>query len=544
MPLKKPDLSSVVPDELQRDVFKHYAMNLWIRNRLWLGALLMVFLVVAALFFIDWEGEKKKGSATVAETTADQRQSSAAAVLETKTGDRDKLDEFYRVSNAAPGKTPARYQRALALAKELDSSRDLTEIEKIRMRAVRVNILTKLTRTGRMLNLPEAAEFDSMLTEYLDELIELDATGESSLLTAKAHAGICEHMVECFLNEPTQENFDALKKRATIAIPMLQKKGLQLEELCSSLLKLGRDDSELQSQTFELLGELGDQFLSTGSEREKVLGSALHEQLIIRGRDINDLCFRAGIRDDQAIEELEKFLADVANSSDNSKRSSELLYQFAFKGIDALDEFGHTEVSTRAMNFLEPAIEKLEPESLKASAAKQLADYRKRSTEIVGTKIDFSQVEALASNVLPNEYLSGKPLVILFCDGSEKSNQEARSINAFRRATKDLYTVNYLFVAIDQNYRMQSWGILPDRVEKRLKAVDEFESLMAKKLAKTFLLKRSDAHIILAQIPVADAPYMVVLTGMMTLLFMRSCTTLSAPSSYRSGTRLAPVTFL
>ena len=36
----------------------------------------------------------------------------------------------------------------------------------------------------------------------------------------------------------------------------------------------------------------------------------------------------------------------------------------------------------------------------------------------------------------------------------------------------------------------------------------------------------------------------VMLTGTITFLFIRSCTTASAPSSYRSGTRLAPVTFL
>ena len=36
----------------------------------------------------------------------------------------------------------------------------------------------------------------------------------------------------------------------------------------------------------------------------------------------------------------------------------------------------------------------------------------------------------------------------------------------------------------------------------------------------------------------------VMLTGTMTFLFIRSCTTESAPSSYHRGTRLAPVTFL
>ena len=36
----------------------------------------------------------------------------------------------------------------------------------------------------------------------------------------------------------------------------------------------------------------------------------------------------------------------------------------------------------------------------------------------------------------------------------------------------------------------------------------------------------------------------VMLTGTFTFLFIKSCTTESAPASYRSGTLLAPVTFL
>ena len=38
--------------------------------------------------------------------------------------------------------------------------------------------------------------------------------------------------------------------------------------------------------------------------------------------------------------------------------------------------------------------------------------------------------------------------------------------------------------------------------------------------------------------------YVVMLTGTMTFLSIKSCTTESAPSSYRRGTRLASVTFL
>jgi hypothetical protein len=463
----------------------------WVINKKFIAAFIVIAVAAMLLFFFNFESDNKGDQASVEQTL--------------------KLNEFYDLCQQDQSNKLLdvifQLQSALDLADEIEASNSLTAETSPKFNSAKLAAMRRLCALGRKIDLPETAEFDSNFEKFLASIIDgqKQTTPE---LSATAHSAIVLNLVSRYLDNPDIKIRERLKQRVAISVPELLEKKTRLDFLTFHLQRLAGDQSEFKTESFQLLDDIGAQYKSTGNEIGRRYGSVIHDQLVLRGRDIEELCFLVSINDSDAIEELKALVSEIASA----KHRSPTLYWTAIKVIEKFDQCDLPDIAREMKQEIEQSIDSIDSDSLAEQAKSLVADYDKRSS-LESKKIDLSVLAGVDGRFEVDEKFNNKHVVVFFHDASARSKSEARAIHLLQQSAFELVPVEFLVISIPENVDGKPWSVLVENLSIHREREQKFDTRLRtmKPLENTFVVPASQSDVLSGQIPILSAPYAIVL---------------------------------
>jgi hypothetical protein len=469
-----------------------HVRNFWLRNRKPIIAILFIVTAFAGYLFYD------RMNPPVAETTVDP-------VAEAKKDTEAKLDELNLVfSNVTFTSKDAQLKRlgtASRLVDEILASDNVDEDDRNVIEYKALDIKGEHAMTALSYQSANADELESHWIDFAQQTMNSPIEANAS----RAHSNLCAYYIISFIHDSSAARFSRLQQQLRTSLPLLLEKQHDLGRLTSQIVGLGAKVESERETVPGFLIEVGDMYKATGNRTDWLYGSSIHDQLVLRGRDIDSACTKVEINAKEEIATVQSYMQEVTEAQIPSER----LYSLVFSGLEAFSRLNSSTDLTGAVKEIQSSIQKIESPAVKEKVSQQLDNYLLRTSGLIGQSIDFTFLDSNPNfnqgDKVFSEGIAGKKVVIFFGDNSERANNLGQALVAFR--ARNTVDKDEEYVYIEMSEKDFNQVIAPTKPIDKM----SFFNLVRGSLGKTHVLRGGGEAKLLKQIPVEHAPFVVVL---------------------------------